>query len=74
MTIKEARLKAGLTQQAMSDLMMIPRRTIQDWEAEKRKCPPYIERFILKELEEIADKRDSRNNTNNISNAQVHGS
>lgn len=57
-TIKEARLNAGLTQQAMSDLMEIPKRTIEDWENNKRECPPYIERLIIKELTEIANNKD----------------
>ncbi|MBR3868989.1 MAG: helix-turn-helix transcriptional regulator [Clostridia bacterium] len=55
MTLKEARLAAGLTQQAMSDQLEIPKRTIEEWEAGRRKCPPYVERLVLKELKEIAD-------------------
>lgn len=55
MTLKEARLAAGLTQQQMSDLMEIPKRTIESWEAGVRKCPPYVERLVLKELKEIAE-------------------
>ena len=58
MTLKEARLAAGLTQQAMSDLLEIPKRTIEDWEAGRRKCPPYVERLVLKELKEIADNKN----------------
>ena len=56
MTLKEARLAAGLTQQAMSDMLEIPKRTIEDWEAGRRKCPPYVERLVIKELKEIAEK------------------
>ncbi len=51
--IKEARLAAGLTQTKMSELTLIPVRTIQDWEAGRRKCPPWAERLILKELNEL---------------------
>lgn len=51
--IKEARIRAGLTQEAMSKLMEIPKRSIENWEAGVRKPPAYVERFILKELEEI---------------------
>ena len=57
MSIKEERLKAGLTQQQMSDLMLIPKRTIENWEAGSRQCPPYVERLIIKELKEIAAKK-----------------
>ena len=58
MSIKEERLNAGLTQQQMSDLMLIPKRTIEDWENNRRKCPPYVERLVIKELREIASKKD----------------
>ena len=59
MTLKEARLAAGLTQQQMSDSMEIPKRTIQDWEAGKRKCPPYVERLVIAELQRIAENKDT---------------
>ena len=57
MTIKEARLAAGLTQQQMSEFMEIPKRTIEAWEEGKRKCPPYVERLVIKELQQIADSK-----------------
>ncbi len=55
---KSARVAAGLSQAAMSKLMEIPMRTIQDWEAGKRTPPPYVERFVLNELKSIADTKD----------------
>ncbi len=55
--IREARLAAGLTQQKMSDDMQIPKRTIEDWEAGRRKCPAYVERMVLRELNEIAREK-----------------
>lgn len=58
MTLKEARLAAGLTQKAMSDQLEIPKRTIEEWEAGRRKCPPYVERLVLKELREIAENKN----------------
>ena len=54
MTLKEARLAAGLTQKAMSELLEIPMRTIGSWEDGSRKCPPYVERLVMRELEQIA--------------------
>lgn len=48
--LKELRQAAGLSQQAMADRMLMPRRTIQDWEASKRTPPPYVQRFVLNEL------------------------
>ncbi len=57
MTLKEARLNAGLTQQQMFEILEIPIRTVQDWESGKRKCPPYVERLVIKELLEIAKQK-----------------
>lgn len=54
---KRARLAAGLTQQAMSDLMLIPKRTIESWEGEVRKPPEYVKRFILNELEKLSKQK-----------------
>lgn len=54
MTIREARLHAGLTQQQMSDLFQIPKRTIENWEAEVRNPPAYVEALIVEKLERIA--------------------
>lgn len=54
---KEARLAAGLTQAAMAELMLIPKRSIENWESGQRKPPPYVKRWILKELREIAQNK-----------------
>lgn len=51
--LKEARGAAGLTQQGMADLMLIPKRTIEEWERGNRTPPPYVQRFVLNELESI---------------------
>lgn len=53
MTIKEARLNVGLTQQSMSDLLGIPKRTIENWETGSRKCPEWTEKLIIDKLEQI---------------------
>lgn len=50
MKIKEARQAAGLTQQEMSVRFGIPKRTIENWEAEVRTPPEYIEKLLIKEL------------------------
>ncbi len=57
--IKKARLAAGLSQNQMADLMEIPVRTIQDWENDRRIPPRYVERLVIKELNEIAKKSES---------------
>lgn len=59
MTLKEARLAAGLTQQQMADLMEIPKRSIENWEGDKSKCPHYVERLIIAELQRIAESKSN---------------
>ncbi len=51
--LKAARKAAGLTQHEMADRMLIPFRTIQQWEGGQRTPPPYVQRFVLNELESI---------------------
>ena len=58
MSLKDERLNAGLTQKEMSDIMQIPLRTIGSWEDGSRKCPPYVERLVIKELRELAQKKE----------------
>lgn len=60
MTIKEARLKAELTQARMSELLDIPKRTIGDWETGTRKPPIYVEKLIVRELERIAEENNNK--------------
>ena len=57
MKIKDARLNAGLTQQAMSDLLKIPLRTIENWEGGKSKPPVYVEKLNIEKLDNIAKER-----------------
>lgn len=49
-TIKSERIRLGLTQHQLADLLGIPFRTIQNWETGQRKCPDYVERLILEKL------------------------
>lgn len=53
--LKNAREAAGLTQQAMSDRMEIPKRTIEEWETDRRTPPAYVQRFVLNELEGLRE-------------------
>lgn len=55
--IKEARLRAGLTQQQMSDRLGIPKRTIENWEGGQRSCPEWAERLILEKLMQLTEER-----------------
>ncbi len=54
--IKEARKKAGLTQAKMSDLLEIPKRTIEDWDRGISKPPRWAEKLIIEKLEAIANE------------------
>ena len=53
-TIKEARQAAGLTQQAMSELLGIPKRNIENWEGGQRKPPTWAEQLIIEKLESLS--------------------
>jgi|LSQX01.1.fsa_nt_gb DNA-binding transcriptional regulator YiaG len=57
MTIKEARLLAGLTLKGMSEKMEIPQRTIEAWESGTRKPPSYVEKLVIDELLRIANSK-----------------
>ena len=55
---KELRKKSMLTQQALADLTLIPRRTIQDWEKGKMEPPEWCQRLVLAELERLAQNNE----------------
>ena len=42
MTIKSLREASGMTQKAFSEYFGIPKRSIENWEGEKRECPAYL--------------------------------
>ena len=58
--IKEARLKAGLSQAQMSEIFEIPKRTIEDWDRGVRQCPHWAELLIIEKLEKIAAERQAK--------------
>ena len=51
--LKKARAATGLSQQGLADRMLIPKKTIQKWEIADRVPPPYVQRFVLNELETL---------------------
>lgn len=57
--LKQARAATGMSQQGMADRMLIPKRTIEDWERGKSKPPPYVQRFVLNELEELKVEKEA---------------
>lgn len=55
--LKQARAAAGISQQGMADRMLIPKRTIENWETGDRTPPPYVQRFVLNELKQLATQK-----------------
>ena len=56
MTIKEARMAAQLSQAKAAELIGVPKRTWEDWEAGRRTPPDYVERLIVEKLIESKSK------------------
>nr|DAU62186.1 MAG TPA: putative transcriptional regulator [Caudoviricetes sp.] len=52
MTIKELRSLTGLSQKVFSDKYEIPKRTIEDWEAERRTPPEYVIKLLERVVKE----------------------
>jgi predicted nucleotidyltransferase len=44
--IKETRAEYNITQQELSEITSIPKRTIENWESEKRKPSPWVEKLV----------------------------
>lgn len=51
LSLKQARINAGLSQQKMSNLLEIPKKTIEAWEGGTRKPPKYVEKLVIEKLE-----------------------
>lgn len=47
MTIKDFRIMCGLSQKELSEAYEIPIRTVQDWEAGRRKPPEYLVKLLF---------------------------
>ncbi len=45
--LKASRKDAGLTQRTLAEEAKIPRRTIEDWEADRRTPPDYVQHLLL---------------------------
>lgn len=50
---KEARAETGLSVPKLAERMLISKRTLEKWESGERTPPPYAQRFVLNELEEL---------------------
>lgn len=53
---KEARKETGLSVAKLAERMLISKRTLEAWDSGLRTPPPYVQRFVLNELEELKKK------------------
>jgi DNA-binding transcriptional regulator YiaG len=51
MSIKELRKLSGMTQKAFGEYFEIPKRTIEDWETERRNCSEYLLKLMYYKME-----------------------
>lgn len=61
--IKEARVKTGMNRKEAAQLLEMPYRTLENWENDVRYPAPYIERLVIKELEEYTPVDAKADNT-----------
>lgn len=50
MTLKELRLKTGMTRTEFADYLQIPYETVKNWESGKVECKAYIIRALYYQL------------------------
>ena len=48
--IKEARLQAGMNIKELAELLGVPYRTVQDWNAGRHLPPEWIARLVIAEI------------------------
>ena len=57
--LKAARKEAGLTQKTMVEQMLMPRRTLEDWERGINIPPEYVQRLVLNELKSLKKETET---------------
>lgn len=57
--LKAARSALGLSQQKLSELTDIPKRTIERWEVGERQPTKWTQRLVLNELERMIDAQSN---------------
>lgn len=65
MTFKELRQSSGMTQKAFAEYFGIPKRTIENWDSERRKCPEYLLELMQYKLESKLENERVNNMTRN---------
>lgn len=56
--IKETRTEYKITQQDLSDITDIPKRTIENWESGKRKPSPWVEKLVDSYIKQFPKNKD----------------
>ena len=59
MTIKEARLQAGLSRMEVYDIFKISPHTLQNWETNACKCPKWCEDMIIRDFLRVKEEREN---------------
>ena len=59
MTVREARRLCGLTQQEVSSLLGIPKRTLENWETGLREPPEYVEKLVVEKLLSLSGEKSN---------------
>lgn len=57
---KSIRKQLDMSQAELANLLDIPKRTVEAWEVSKRTPPAYVQRLLLKELENIKQENPLR--------------
>ena len=55
--IRAARESLGLSREEVERLIGIPHITLCSWETNHRKCPPWVERLLIAELNRISEAK-----------------
>lgn len=71
MTIKEARINAGLSQAQMSSVLGIPKRTIEDWETGKITPRVWAETLVIEKLTNLNKPTFKINNSSVQAYAEI---
>ena len=55
--LKEARAQARLSQQALAELIKVPKRTYESWEMGERVPPMYAQLLVLEKVRSLAENK-----------------
>jgi transcriptional regulator with XRE-family HTH domain len=58
--ILDARKAAGLTRKQVTDILLIPPRTLQNWESGERQAPAWAEKLVCEKLQQISREKNER--------------